>query len=44
MAMARTKADMVSVIAHRVVVHGSHSGYTVTAELFMDTQPGGHPC
>jgi anti-sigma regulatory factor (Ser/Thr protein kinase) len=35
---------MVSVIAHRVVVHGSHSGYTVTAELFTDTQPGGHPC
>ncbi|MEU0589817.1 ATP-binding protein, partial [Streptomyces sp. NPDC006132] len=35
---------MVSVIAHRVVVHGSHSGYTVTAELFTDTRPGGHPC
>ncbi|MZF88564.1 ATP-binding protein [Streptomyces sp. SID5643] len=35
---------MVSVIADRVVIHGSRSGYTVTAELFTDVQPGGHPC
>ncbi|USQ89052.1 ATP-binding protein [Streptomyces phaeoluteigriseus] len=35
---------MVSAIAHRVVVHHSDHGHTVTAELFTDTQPGGHPC
>jgi anti-sigma regulatory factor (Ser/Thr protein kinase) len=35
---------MVSVIAHRVVVHESHSGHTVTAELFTDPPAGGHPC
>ncbi|MGW1712135.1 ATP-binding protein [Streptomyces sp. NPDC002156] len=35
---------MVSALAHRVVVHDSHGGYTVTAELFTDTRPGGHPC
>ncbi|MDQ0934416.1 ATP-binding protein [Streptomyces turgidiscabies] len=35
---------MVSELAHRVVVHDSHGGYTVTAELFTDTRPGGHPC
>ncbi|WP_330289719.1 ATP-binding protein [Streptomyces sp. NBC_00576] len=35
---------MVSTLAHRVVVHGSQGGYTVTAELFTDTCPGGHPC
>ncbi|WP_330305974.1 MULTISPECIES: ATP-binding protein [unclassified Streptomyces] len=35
---------MVSVIAHRVVVHDSHNGHTVTAELFTDTRPGDHPC
>ncbi|MFF1679073.1 ATP-binding protein [Streptomyces sp. NPDC058256] len=35
---------MVSVIAHRVVVHDSNGGHTVTAELFTDTHPGGHPC
>ncbi|GAA3796307.1 ATP-binding protein [Streptomyces phyllanthi] len=35
---------MVSLIAHRVVIHDSHSGYTVTAELFADTRPGDHPC
>lgn len=37
--------DMVSAIAHRVVVYDSHGGYTVTAELF--TQPrsaGGNEC
>lgn len=35
---------MVSAIAHRVVVHASHGGYTVTAELFTAARPGGHPC
>ncbi|MFI6335903.1 ATP-binding protein [Streptomyces sp. NPDC050535] len=35
---------MVSAIAHRVVVHDSNGGYTVTAELFVDARPGGHPC
>jgi anti-sigma regulatory factor (Ser/Thr protein kinase) len=36
---------MVSALAHRVVVHGSHGGHTVTAELFTDAGPaGGHSC
>ncbi|MFG3004560.1 ATP-binding protein [Streptomyces calvus] len=36
---------MVSALAHRVVVHGSHGGHTVTAELFTNVGPaGGHPC
>ncbi|MEU6373385.1 ATP-binding protein [Streptomyces sp. NPDC046909] len=35
---------MVSVIAHRVVVHDSDGGHTVTAELFTDARMGGHPC
>ncbi|GGZ09811.1 hypothetical protein GCM10010300_62200 [Streptomyces olivaceoviridis] len=35
---------MVSAIAHRVVVHDSDQGHTVTAELFADTRLGGHPC
>ncbi|MFD4975355.1 ATP-binding protein [Streptomyces sp. NPDC058424] len=36
---------MVSAIAHRVVVHDSHDGYTVTAELFTEIgSVGGHPC
>lgn len=35
---------MVSALAHRVVAHGSHGGYTVTAELFTNSRPGGHPC
>ncbi|MEU0429557.1 ATP-binding protein [Streptomyces canus] len=35
---------MVSVIAHRVVVHESDGGHTVTAELFTDPGVGGHPC
>ncbi|MFI1536520.1 ATP-binding protein [Streptomyces anandii] len=35
---------MVSAIAHRVVVHKSDGGHTVTAELFTGTCPGGHPC
>ncbi|MEH0419952.1 ATP-binding protein [Streptomyces sp. B21-083] len=35
---------MVSALAHRVVVHDSQGGYTVTAELFTDARGGGHPC
>ncbi len=35
---------MVSAIAHRVVVHDSDGGHTVTAELFADVRRGGHPC
>ncbi|MFJ6115802.1 ATP-binding protein [Streptomyces sp. NPDC092129] len=35
---------MVSAIAHRVVVHDSDQGYTVTAELYADARWGGHPC
>ncbi|MFF0894361.1 ATP-binding protein [Streptomyces sp. NPDC003278] len=35
---------MVSVIAHRVVVHDSDQGHTVTAELYADARQGGHPC
>ncbi|MEU0454026.1 ATP-binding protein [Streptomyces sp. NPDC006129] len=36
---------MVSALAHQVVVHGSHGGHTVTAELFTEAGPaGGHPC
>ncbi|MFB7322436.1 ATP-binding protein [Streptomyces sp. NPDC056190] len=35
---------MVSTLAHRVVVHSSQNGHTVTAELFTDTRPGAHPC
>ncbi|NNN35170.1 ATP-binding protein [Streptomyces sp. S3(2020)] len=35
---------MVSVIAHRVVVHDSDGGHTVTAELFTDTGKGALPC
>ncbi|WP_327695878.1 ATP-binding protein [Streptomyces sp. NBC_00459] len=35
---------MVSALAHRVVVHDSHGGYTVTAELFTGSRPGGHSC
>ncbi|MEW2271785.1 ATP-binding protein [Streptomyces griseofuscus] len=36
--------DMVSLIAHRVVVHSSDQGYTVTAELYADPQLGGRSC
>ncbi|MEW2510843.1 ATP-binding protein [Streptomyces sp. NPDC046870] len=36
--------DMVSAIAHRVVVHESDQGHTVTAELYADARLGGHPC
>ncbi|MFH9942698.1 ATP-binding protein [Streptomyces murinus] len=35
---------MVSLIAHRVVVHSSDQGYTVTAELYADTRRGGRSC
>lgn len=35
---------MVNAIAHRVVVHDSDGGHTVTAELFTDVRRGGHPC
>ncbi|MYX98850.1 ATP-binding protein [Streptomyces sp. SID486] len=35
---------MVSVIAHRVVVHDSDQGHTVTAELYADARRGGLPC
>jgi anti-sigma regulatory factor (Ser/Thr protein kinase) len=35
---------MVSAIAHRVVVHDSDQGHTVTAELCADSRLGGHPC
>ena len=35
---------MVSAIAHRVVVHDSDAGHTVTAELYRDVRAGGHPC
>ncbi|MBL1082005.1 ATP-binding protein [Streptomyces actinomycinicus] len=35
---------MVSAIAHRVVVHDSDQGHTVTAELYADGPLGGHPC
>jgi anti-sigma regulatory factor (Ser/Thr protein kinase) len=37
--------DMVSALAHRVVVHDSHGGHTVTAELITRARmAGGHPC
>ena len=35
---------MVSAIAHRVAIHDSDGGHTVTAELFTDVRRGGHPC
>ncbi|WP_086798515.1 ATP-binding protein [Streptomyces caniscabiei] len=35
---------MVTALAHRVVIHGSNAGYTVTAELFTGTRPGDHLC
>ncbi|WP_432158610.1 ATP-binding protein [Streptomyces sp. bgisy153] len=35
---------MVSALAHRVVIHDSDHGHTVTAELFADARHGGHPC
>ncbi|MFF7405606.1 ATP-binding protein [Streptomyces murinus] len=36
--------DMVSTIAHRVVVHNSDQGHTVTAELYADARLGGRSC
>ena len=36
--------SMVNALAHRVVVHDSDGGHTVTAELFTGVRPGGHPC
>ncbi|MFI1729307.1 ATP-binding protein [Streptomyces acidicola] len=35
---------MVTALAHRVVVHASHGGYTVTAELFANTRQGDPLC
>ncbi|MFF4437954.1 ATP-binding protein [Streptomyces sp. NPDC001621] len=35
---------MVSAIAHRVVVHDSDQGHTVTAELYADARRGDHLC
>ncbi|MFJ5176095.1 ATP-binding protein [Streptomyces griseoviridis] len=35
---------MVSVLAHRVIVHASGTGHTITAELFTDARREGHPC
>lgn len=35
---------MVSAIAHRVLIHDSQVGHTVTTELFTSARPGGHPC
>ncbi|MFJ5901949.1 ATP-binding protein [Streptomyces sp. NPDC093064] len=35
---------MVSALAHRVVVHNSHGGHTVTAELYAGSRTGAHPC
>lgn len=35
---------MLSAIAHRVVIHDSQAGHTITAELFTSIRPGGHPC
>ncbi|GGX16963.1 ATP-binding protein [Streptomyces chartreusis] len=35
---------MVTAIAHRVVVHDSDGGHTVTAELYRDVRPGDRPC
>ncbi|MFI0812734.1 ATP-binding protein [Streptomyces echinatus] len=35
---------MISALAHRVVVHDSDHGHTVTAELFAGPQQGAHPC
>ncbi|MEU6227302.1 ATP-binding protein [Streptomyces sp. NPDC047042] len=36
--------SMVTALARRVIVHDSHGGYTVTAELFAGSHLGGHPC
>jgi anti-sigma regulatory factor (Ser/Thr protein kinase) len=36
--------SLVGVIAHRVVIHDSDAGRTVTAELFTDARRGEHLC
>ncbi|AXE86581.1 ATP-binding protein [Streptomyces sp. Go-475] len=33
--------SMVTALAHRVVIHNSQAGHTVTAELFASARPGG---
>lgn len=35
---------MVDAIAHRLVVHDSADGRTITAELYAGAHAGGHPC
>ncbi len=35
---------MVSALAHRVVVHDTDQGHTVTAELYADARLGGRRC
>jgi anti-sigma regulatory factor (Ser/Thr protein kinase) len=35
---------MVSALAHRVVVHSSQNGHTVTAGLLTEHREGDHPC
>jgi anti-sigma regulatory factor (Ser/Thr protein kinase) len=36
---------MVSALADRVVIHASHGGHTITAELLAQAHPaGGRPC
>ncbi|NBM17070.1 ATP-binding protein [Streptomyces sp. GC420] len=35
---------MVSALAHRLVIHDSRQGRTVTAELFAGHRPGDRPC
>ncbi|AZS89973.1 ATP-binding protein [Streptomyces griseoviridis] len=35
---------MVNALAHRVIVHASGTGRTITAELFTDARRGGQPC
>jgi anti-sigma regulatory factor (Ser/Thr protein kinase) len=35
---------MVDAIAHRLVVHDSADGRTITAELYAGARSGGHPC
>jgi hypothetical protein len=35
---------MASALAHRVVVHDTDQGHTVTVELYADARPGGQRC
>ncbi|MFF5483068.1 ATP-binding protein [Streptomyces sp. NPDC012935] len=35
---------LIGTLAHRVVIHDSDHGHTVTAELFTDASRGAHPC